>query len=890
MARRIAEWTSGKPMICFRHLLGAVLVSAPDGKTPGAWSHLAKLGLDVKQVREELLRFLLQDVPLRDDPDDLDAWAAILRGGRLEPGQAYLVGFDADVWSGRDLLGIGAEVEALADLAAAWSVVPPLSIGLFGEWGSGKTFFMKQMMDRVERLSEAARLSGKPQREIGYCKNIVQIEFNAWQYMEGNLWASLVEHIFANLRLSRNQDGRIVAALREAKQEEIAAQKEVEEEARRRVQELETQAAEAERRSREADAEFRSRAGQIGRLLRNALSEKDLVSLGQEARQLGLSEEDRSSIETLQRAAVTTKDLASLMRREWDRLRSSPARFRALLVVVGLIAVFWLAGFWPHWAEAQGVVARVWTTVSWVFATAATAATPFLAWVGWLRVRFWWLVRKIDRAARLSRDERAQLRTLQGEAESSRNRRQQAEQEAEGARREIERLEKQLDETTPEIILRQFIEARAGSSDYTKLLGVLALVRRDFERLSNLFQEQREDEEAGRERAGLNPINRIILYIDDLDRCPPRRVVEVLQAIHLLLAFPLFVVVVGVDARWVRRSLEKEYQWLVEVGDDDLEIPAPAEGIVGNGQAAAGEPRKTVQGASAHDYLEKIFQIPFWLRPMERRSSVRFIEALTASAVAVESPGVKPAHDGPAGPTIGPQTPTEPIAGRNERTIDDPAAVDPGPAVADPAPPAPAATTEGAPAASPVELNPERLMLTEVEVDSMKELAGLVGRSPRAVKRFINCYRLIKAIHRGGALAQFLDDGQSGAFRPTLLTLAVIAGAPEIAQPYLEALAVPADGQTVADLIRRFDADAAIRSRPGWRRVRDRLDAFHAMSLADLARAATLVARFSFRTQGPTPPSFDEVGRRKAPAAVRSRSRAKKRRSRREASDSPGSA
>jgi hypothetical protein len=38
-----------------------------------------------------------------------------------------------------------------------------------------------------------------------------------------------------------------------------------------------------------------------------------------------------------------------------------------------------------------------------------------------------------------------------------------------------------------------------------------------------------------------------VLYIDDLDRCPPRRVVEVLTAMQLLLALPLFVVVVAVD-------------------------------------------------------------------------------------------------------------------------------------------------------------------------------------------------------------------------------------------------------------------------------------------------------------------------------------------------------
>jgi hypothetical protein len=44
-------------------------------------------------------------------------------------------------------------------------------------------------------------------------------------------------------------------------------------------------------------------------------------------------------------------------------------------------------------------------------------------------------------------------------------------------------------------------------------------------------------------------LNRIVLFIDDLDRCDPDRVVKVLEAVYLLLAVKLFVVVVGVDAR-----------------------------------------------------------------------------------------------------------------------------------------------------------------------------------------------------------------------------------------------------------------------------------------------------------------------------------------------------
>ena len=90
-----------------------------------------------------------------------------------------------------------------------------------------------------------------------------------------------------------------------------------------------------------------------------------------------------------------------------------------------------------------------------------------------------------------------------------------------------------------------------GSTDYRQMLGTAALIQRDFDALSKLIDEQNEGvlrtDEGGKPPAP-ETLNRIILYIDDLDRCDPERVIDVLQAVHLLLAFPLFVVVVAVDS------------------------------------------------------------------------------------------------------------------------------------------------------------------------------------------------------------------------------------------------------------------------------------------------------------------------------------------------------
>jgi hypothetical protein len=103
-----------------------------------------------------------------------------------------------------------------------------------------------------------------------------------------------------------------------------------------------------------------------------------------------------------------------------------------------------------------------------------------------------------------------------------------------------------------------FVNKRVGSDDYRKHLGMAALIRSDFEQLSQLVAEYNERADAKDDdipdNQGKRTINRIVLYIDDLDRCPPERVVKVLQAVHLLLAFPLFVVVVAVDARWLAQS------------------------------------------------------------------------------------------------------------------------------------------------------------------------------------------------------------------------------------------------------------------------------------------------------------------------------------------------
>ena len=76
---------------------------------------------------------------------------------------AALPAYDADAASSRDFIGIDAVADAFSYLLASRNAQPPLAIGLFGEWGSGKSFLMQSIRRRVDEITRGARQSpGSP--------------------------------------------------------------------------------------------------------------------------------------------------------------------------------------------------------------------------------------------------------------------------------------------------------------------------------------------------------------------------------------------------------------------------------------------------------------------------------------------------------------------------------------------------------------------------------------------------------------------------------------------------------------------------------------------------------------------------------------------------------
>lgn len=866
-AREIAQRTTSSDVVAARHLLAALLtsrlVTQSEDRRTGAVRLLEKAGIDVLLLRERMFEWL------RGYGDRDDAWRELLLGSDAAPLQ--LAGFSADDVRGDDLrkrdhLGIERDVVALATLIAARTVVPPLSIGLFGDWGSGKTFFMRCLRQEVKELSRRARESGRMQKDEPFYKRVVQIEFNAWHYVEGNLWASLVDHIFENL--DAEERPRIVEQVQKHWIDKLQFEEGARKQAEERKSAAEARVEGAEKKVQAAKDDHARMTQELAELSRqNVARAFDLSG----AREVVADVVARLGLKPASDAAT---DLVGVLREARAKLEHGAgvvapllhapdrrARRVWLLVILGgapLLAIV-LNGL-LQWLGADRIAS--------VASLATGAATVLAGTADWIRRQMGWVSsissaiedaqRKYDREIEGKQAGVAkQMAHLEQQLALRRQELDAAERDVAEASRRADDAKRELSEVSAGKLLASFVKDRAASSDYRKHLGVLAVVRNDFARMSDLIEAENDAllklKEPEEEKKGESErINRIVLYIDDLDRCPPAKVVEVLQAVHLLLAFPLFVVVVGVDARWVARSLRSRYRELLGGGG-------------GNGAEADEQP--LLGAATTSDYLEKIFQIPFWLSPPDVAAARRMLQGLIAahgvappeasSPERASSPdGSSPRDGAVAGAAQAPQG-----SGDGTQASADPAAKETGSdgatALAQAAQDTQAAAgRERGP--EPVLPNVASLQFVQQEAGAILELTPLLGRSPRSLKRFVNVYRLIKAGLTPREQAAFLDarDGILPDFFSVLFLIAVDVGLPDVTPALFEAIESGARTKRLdLDALAR---DARVAGTTGWRTLEGwlREEGIGRMgpmvsAAPQLAKWLPRVSRFSFRAPPP---------------------------------------
>ncbi|MER5949259.1 P-loop NTPase fold protein [Streptomyces sp. NPDC001904] len=351
---------------------------------------------------------------------------------------------------------------------------------------------------------------------------------------------------------------------------------------------------------------------------------------------------------------------------------------------------------------------------------------------------------------------------------------------------EIVATEASLAEVDPAVRLSSFLTDRGAGNSYQAYQGLIAMVHEDLTNLDKALLAAHEDWIATGSTED-RPLQRVILYIDDLDRCPPDRVVEVLAAVHLMLAFPLFVVVVAIDPRWLIRCLKHRHKDLFSNPSD-----------IGHGEVE--------DVATPVDYLDKIFQIALTVPPATPEKTSRLLEAL------LDAPDI---DDQPMTSEVG----EEEVASSGGEA---------GAAAAISPDEAEEAAMSAAMGAAMDELNPAQMQLTSPESTYMIRLSELLP-TPRATKKLVNLYRLVRMGVDGDDMPRFLGSlpDRPGEYQVVQLLLALLVGHPEQASQLFRLIlnASPTGkitdvlrespeavdmGLQVADLIDRINAETAV--------------------------------------------------------------------------------
>jgi hypothetical protein len=654
----------------------------------------------------------------------------------------------------RDMLNIEREVANIANILTFKQVQPPLALGLFGDWGSGKSFFMGKLRKYVSQVaSHYQREEQDSESNSMWCSRVAQIEFNAWHFSDSNLWASLVTRIYEGLDRELNREKEtaddikkkiIEAQIKEAKEKSIKAESQLDL-AKTRVNSAQEN---LKQKSKEREQKENTLLGMISNipdLLKDTEFEQPLqdaaVSLGmpEAAKTYEALEELNGELKSV--SGRLTAVTASILHSPWTLLGMT-----FFIVILPVIFTLAIESWGVFLTEAGRRVAEV------------SAFLMFI--VSWLRAqvrRGLSLVAVVERALQEARkirqtkiekdkdvmEARKALTEAQAEEQAART-------NLEIAQTELERLQLELQELRPERKLQRLIEMRASTGAYAQHLGIISLIRSDFESMSRILAEMVDER---RDFKNAPPIQRIILYIDDLDRCKPERVVEVLEAIHLLLFFPLFVVVVAVDPRWLRHSLSHHYP-------ATLNEQARVSSIDG------------ISGISLYstpqDYLEKIFQIPFALRPVEKGGYQSLVNDLLKPLPVREQREESEASMSPAN-------------AQTEKTLN--IRID---AIGDEGTKDINQQMRASSATSFTPIPPRQLEFTEWEKEDIQRL-WLMFRTPRTVKRFINIYRLLRAglVSKGDVKRFEGTKRKPGEYQVALLLLAATTAFPNEASRLL---------------------------------------------------------------------------------------------------------
>ncbi|MBI1288206.1 MAG: hypothetical protein GC178_11590 [Flavobacteriales bacterium] len=597
-----------------------------------------------------------------------------------------------------------------------------------------------------------------------FCKGIVQLKFNAWSYMDSNLWAGLVHSIFEKLNeyiTDSTKSGVAKLLVEEKLTESLQSLHILKQTEENRKQQLERLKKGYEKEKGQLKVRISRKIGQNILALNgsNSRLKKEFDELYSENPQFG--------------QLLKVEGLTVLLDeyKLWDgfvrNLRfviTRPMYF--IMAVIGILVAgaFMISGIDFGFNKYAGSVLAF---------IAGFSPTGFSA-VNWYvknRKSINQFLTKFNQVVDDTRQLDELVKGLESEIELIEGQQKLAEIKINDLSKKIKKVEEDMTSNLTQEAIHNFIGSRAEHKEYKDHLGIISIIRKDFETLSELFLEENTKSEpflqdkqnlvAQENRQILienkkvikeqfsegKKLERIVLYIDDLDRCSDEKVLEVLQAVHLLMAFPLFVVVVGVDKRCVNNALNYKniMQYQRATGVEDLNLL---------------KDNFDIQIIHPNEYLEKIFQIPFQIPEAVPDKIKDLIEELLKGQVRSvqeaeeqdEEEQFEEAAAGDAEGLLGEEDGDEVgLRDENEQLLDvaDTQEMYNEEAVGevDEEPEPEVAPNDNTMQQNLVDSAPD-LRLTEEEKENLKSLSVLVGTTPRTIKRYVNLYRILRA-HSG---------------------------------------------------------------------------------------------------------------------------------------------
>jgi hypothetical protein len=152
--------------------------------------------------------------------------------------------------------------------------------------------------------------------------------------------------------------------------------------------------------------------------------------------------------------------------------------------------------------------------------------------------------------------------------------------------------------------------------DFSKAMDALA-IDRDPDRPQSLYAAAFEELSEAIAEFRRGGVDRIVVFVDDLDRCLPGNALAVLESMKLFFDFPGVIFVAGLDEGVIQRALQTHFFGFAEA--------AP---ISADNESISGASRQ----APEQRYIDKIFQVPYRLPPASKDDLAELLESMYRQA------------------------------------------------------------------------------------------------------------------------------------------------------------------------------------------------------------------------------------------------------------------